>query len=118
MRAVPFIRRQAGRMLLSSAGSIVLSYLLLGVWLALRSPATTDRDRPIDPQPASDRQSLASVPGASEGWWSLVSTDLDRREYEASSADAGAFQAPNRAQGFRVRFAPAGIEVTPRQSEA
>ena len=118
MRAVRFIRRQAGRMLLSSAGSIVLSYLLLGVWLALRSPATTDRDRPIDPQPASDGQSLASVPGASEGWWSQVSTDLDRREYEASSADAGAFQAPNRAQGFRVRFAPTGIEVTPRQSEA
>ena len=32
---------------------------------------------------------LAPVPGTSDGWWTAVQTDLQRREYEASRTDGG-----------------------------
>ncbi|MBP7149748.1 MAG: FG-GAP repeat protein, partial [Acidobacteria bacterium] len=55
------------------------------------------------------------------GWWSRVQADIGRSEYEISWQNTtalpdlpGAWQAPNREQGFRTYFTPRGIRVVPR----
>jgi uncharacterized repeat protein (TIGR01451 family) len=60
-------------------------------------------------------------PGVPSDWWSSVQQDIADSEYEISwqestiPADLGAaWQAPNRAQGFRTYFTEEGIRVIPR----
>jgi FG-GAP repeat/FG-GAP-like repeat len=65
----------------------------------------------------SNRPDLAAVPGASEAWWTQVSANLERQEYEADAAGDGVFEAPNPAQRFRIHYRPAGIEIVPRAGE-
>ncbi|MCU0479462.1 MAG: hydantoinase B/oxoprolinase family protein, partial [Chloroflexi bacterium] len=63
----------------------------------------------------------AASPAPSEAWLSSVRATVEAEEYQASWQDAtpfddvpGAYQAPNRAQGFRTWFLPEGIRLVPR----
>ena len=62
--------------------------------------------------------------GVSDDWWSQVQENLKESEYEVTWQGTtplpngeAAWQAPNRAQGFRVMFTESGIQVVPRESE-
>jgi hypothetical protein len=62
--------------------------------------------------------------GASSNWQASVQEDIAAREYEVSwqtqapiEGLAPAWQAPNRAHGFRTYFADEGIRVIPRTEE-
>src|SRR5207245_8635079 len=48
----------------------------------------------------------------SRAWQGIVSS-----EYRFSPASGGAYSAPNRAQGLRVRTEGGGVQVTPRADE-
>ena len=57
-------------------------------------------------------------------WWETVQKNIRSSEYQASKRKAAslssiseAWQAPNRANGFRTYFIPEGIRVIPRDSE-
>ena len=73
---------------------------------------------------ASDGPQTAPPPvpqNASPDWWSGVQADIQRAEYNITWQDEtvlpdlkGAYQAPNRAQGFRTYFTEEGIRVMPR----
>jgi len=98
---------------------IVLWFLIVAAGLA---PAAT---------PASQRDDGERSPGGSAGadvprdWWTEVRRNLAASEYEITRQAAtpfvdaaAAWQAPNRAHGFRTYFTPAGIRVVPREEEA
>ncbi|HEX4823993.1 MAG TPA: FG-GAP-like repeat-containing protein [Candidatus Polarisedimenticolaceae bacterium] len=51
------------------------------------------------------------------GWQSQIAADLSAREMELSLKD-GTWQAPNRAQGFRVSFTERGVHLAPRLSQS
>ena len=56
--------------------------------------------------------------GIDPGWWGQVQGDIQREEYALSwQEQPGAWQAPNRAQGFRTTFTEDGIRVVPRTGE-
>ncbi|MEW5763330.1 MAG: FG-GAP-like repeat-containing protein, partial [Acidobacteriota bacterium] len=64
----------------------------------------------------------ADPPPAPEGWLETVQRQLEASEYEISwqtrtslNGIPEAFQAPNRAQGFRTCFVPEGIWIIPRR---
>src|SRR5262245_50913528 len=62
---------------------------------------------------------LGTVAGAAavpDGWLSRVQQDIAASEYHVRwLPEALTFEAPNRAQGLRVRFATAGVRLTPRE---
>ncbi len=68
---------------------------------------------------AQERQK--SLPqGASQNWWTAVQQDIEKEEYNISSAPAESkalYQAPNRAHGFRTYFTEEGIRVVPRTEQ-
>jgi hypothetical protein len=57
----------------------------------------------------------ALAPNVAPDWQSRVERGLAQREYWASTAGGG-LQAPNRAHGFRTRFAETGIRVESRSA--
>ena len=59
----------------------------------------------------------ALAPNVAPDWQSRVERGLAQREYWASAAGGG-LQAPNRAHGFRTRFAETGIRVESRSAPA
>jgi hypothetical protein len=70
---------------------------------------------------ATGDQPIDLPDGASESWWATVRQDILESEYHVTWQDRtrlteveGAYQAPNRAQGFRVHFLEDGIRVVPR----
>jgi hypothetical protein len=83
--------------------------------LGLELPASS-------PQAAAD----AALPaGTRSDWLAGVQADIQRSEYQITwqpltpLADLpAAYQAPNRAQGFRTYFAPEGLRVVPRTDAA
>ena len=74
--------------------------------------------------------SLAAAPpqlpaGAPSSWWTKVEVAIRDSEYHVTWQDRtaladldGAWQAPNRAHGFRTYFTPEGIRVVPRRTDA
>ncbi len=74
--------------------------------------------------------SLAAAPpqlpaGAPSSWWTKVEAAIRDSEYHVTWQDRtaladldGAWQAPNRAHGFRTYFTPEGIRVVPRRTDA
>jgi hypothetical protein len=58
----------------------------------------------------------ATAIAAPKDWWGRVAEDIRSSEYEITWEDS-AWQAPNRAHGFRTYFTEAGIRVVPRTSE-
>ena len=81
---------------------------------------------PAPAPPASGAAaSGAAGSGASGNWVAGVQEDLARQEYEVSWQTeapvkhlAPAWQAPNRAQGFRTYFGDEGIQMIPRMEES
>jgi hypothetical protein len=60
-------------------------------------------------------------PDIGAGWWSAVQEHIRRSEYNITWQEStclppapAAYQAPNRGQGLRTYFTPAGIHVIPR----
>jgi hypothetical protein len=81
-----------------------------------------------DPSPAASvpkEGESASLPaGVGQSWWSAVQRDIAASEYRVSrlnqggtTVGEGAYQAPNRAQGFRTIFTERGIRVVPRTDQ-
>jgi hypothetical protein len=63
-------------------------------------------------------------PEVGQDWWSAVQKNLAAAEYnvtrrggDEATGEAGAYQAPNRAQGFHTTFDAAGIRIAPRSEE-
>ena len=96
--------------------SAVLAALLLvttGYTLPLSAAA------PADPPEPPSTLSGTDIPA---DWWAEIQADIQRAEYDITWQDqtyladlAAAYQAPNRAQGLRTYFAPAGPIVIPRE---
>ena len=119
----------AGRAALAPALGAVLTLIVFTmVPLDTHVPArlaTSPAVSPPTPEPsghAADASStpanLATVPGASESWWGQVTANLEREEYEADpTGDGGDLEAPNPAQGFRIHYRQAGVEIVPREAE-
>jgi hypothetical protein len=68
--------------------------------------------------------SISPVPGSSRvettspaGWSSRVSQYVARAEYHFSATPDGAWVAPNRAQGVRLRADATGMQVSPRKGD-
>jgi len=53
---------------------------------------------------------------APSDWWNRVAQDIRMSEYELTRQES-AWQAPNRAHGFRSYFTEAGIRVVPREGD-
>ena len=90
----------------------VRSALLLALLLSLGSV------------PASAAEPSSVAAGGSD-WWSGVRRDLAGEEYQVSWQEStdladlpAAWQAPNRAHGFRTYFTGSGIRVVPRTADA
>ena len=67
----------------------------------------------------------ALPPGVEAGWWAKVQENISREEYEVAWQGQtcwedlpGAYQAPNRAQGFQTFFTDAGIRLVPQDEKA
>ena len=70
--------------------------------------------------PPKRGESVDLPPGASGDWWATVQQNIEREEYNITSAAAESgflFQAPNRAQGFRIEFSEKGIVVSPLSND-
>jgi hypothetical protein len=102
----------ARKLLLAGASA---GFLFSAMMLLLQPPNRAPEPKAPENGSHSDLD-VASVPGASQDWWTTVQADLERREYEASTTREGLLQAPNRAQDLRTTFHPHGIEVVPRTS--
>ena len=81
-----------------------------------RGPARTLADREAKPE---GKVTLPS--GTSQDWWSKVQENIRKDEYQVTwDANAsfpgtkGAWQAPNRVQGFRTYFTENGVRLIPR----
>src|SRR6185503_8844149 len=105
-RSPRLTRRGPGR--LHFMGSLVL-ILAVGVTVA----------------PAAPDSAPAAGGAAPAGWQATVRQDLAAREYDVSwqaqttlEGQAAAWQAPNRAHGFRTWFGDEGIRVIPRSEDA
>jgi hypothetical protein len=98
-----------GRMLATAAG------LLIAASLAAALPAVA-----AAPSPAV----AADANAPAEGWLSEAQKQISAREYEVTwegdtpEGLSPAWQAPNRAHGFRTFFTDAGIRVVPRTEDA
>ena len=68
---------------------------------------------------AQERQ--RSLPqGVSQDWWTTVQQDIEREEYNISSAPVDSkalYQGPNRVHGFRSFFSEKGVRLVPRTEE-
>jgi hypothetical protein len=80
-------------------------------------------DTSVTPEDSS-RGASASLPtGVTGDWWSAAQQGIATAEYHATwqrlpeDTGDGAYQAPNRAQGFRTHFTDRGIRVVPRTEE-
>jgi len=80
----------------------------------------------LAPAPAEEAAEAATAlpPGVEAGWWAQVQETIRREEYEVAwegqtcwSDLPGAYQAPNRAQGFQTFFTDAGIRLVPQSEE-
>ena len=83
---------------------------------SMKSPFMPDR-------PTTGEAALPA--GAEQGWWSKVQKQIKAEEYQIVWVDdpglhgkEGAWQAHNRAQGFRTRFTERGIEISPSSEDA
>ena len=56
-----------------------------------------------------------TAPGAGQDWLSRVQAEIAASEYAIAEQPDG-WQAPNRAQGWRVHFSAGGLRVVPRES--
>ena len=68
--------------------------------------------------------SVDPVPGAGPDWFTKVQETIRKDEYQITWSDLtglrdlpSAYQAPNRAQGFRTYFTDTGLKVVPRGQE-
>jgi len=98
---------------LSFGSLLVLLYSLTG--LAQQAVAK--------PGPIASKQTAgpALPAGVQQSWWSQVQANIQQEEYGITWQDEtvlpdvrGAWQAPNRAQGFRTYFTEDGIRVVPQ----
>ncbi len=64
-----------------------------------------------------EQEEMVEVPVESS-WQDGISSDIQRSEYFFSTADQGAWSAPNRSQGLRSRIDAEGICVVARESSA
>ena len=78
------------------------------------------------PKPLAPTQSrfVSPPPGASQDWLAKVQETIREEEYHITWSDhtdlpdlPSAYQAPNRAQGFRAYFTDKGIRIVPRAGE-
>ena len=97
---------------------LVCSILIIAFSSAVAAPSQV----PKTPPSASGGSPPAGVPS---NWWSSVQKDIRESEYAVTRQDAttvqdreGAWQASNRAHGFRTLFARHGIRVVPRTEAA
>jgi len=89
--------------------------LVLGFVVTVSPAALASGPGPAAPAPGSS---------AAPGWSAGIQEDIATREYEVTwqveapmDGAAPAWQAPNRAQGFRTYFTDEGIRVVPRTAE-
>jgi hypothetical protein len=98
----------------------LLAFVFLqAVLLCAAGPARQIPPRP-GPIPAQQPAQPPLPSGVQADWWSQVQADIQKEEYNISWKDEtvlpglkGAWQAPNRAQGFRTCFTEEGIRVVP-----
>ncbi len=98
---------------------VLSAFTLLVMFLALLRPAAAGEAEPPHSASVLPRAQVP-LPGP-EDWWGTVQEKIRRSEYEITWQEhtslpdlPAAYQAPNRAQGFRTYFTPAGIRVIPR----
>jgi hypothetical protein len=93
----------------------------------LPKPQAAPQDLSARPEalPDAGKGEASLPPNASQDWWSKVQQDIQQQEYSVTWSDQtplpgvkGAWQAPNRAQGFRTYFTEKGIRLIPRTEEA
>ena len=100
--------------------ALALLTLLAGGAGFLKSCPPFLAGHPVDEVPIVSSAPIVDTParhaGADESWFTTVSAELQRQEYQATPGLDG-LQAPNRAQNLRTTFHSRGIEVAPRVIE-
>ena len=92
--------------------------IMLGVFLLGAGSPALAASPPVSPTVKGDLiANAAATATGSNSWFADAQHELVRREYDVSDNGVG-FQAPNRAQGFRIYFESDGVRLVERSQAA